>query len=76
MKYESLRWNILAWDAEDRLAEESDKPPRLSSVQYPSERFDGLAGLPFPIRLSFRFGGVIREKARNKPHTASSKFHR
>ena len=24
-KYESLRWNILAWDAEDRLAEESDK---------------------------------------------------
>jgi hypothetical protein len=32
MKYESLRWNILAWDAEDRLAEESDKPPGLSSV--------------------------------------------
>jgi hypothetical protein len=25
---------------------------------------------------SFRFGSVIREKARNKPHTASSKFHR
>ena len=25
---------------------------------------------------SFRFGSVIREKARNKPHRASSKFHR
>ena len=36
----------------------------------------GLAGLPFPIRLSFCFGGVIREKARNKSHRASSKFHR
>jgi hypothetical protein len=31
-KYESLRRNILAWDAEDRLAEEFDKPPGLSSV--------------------------------------------
>ena len=36
----------------------------------------GLAGLPFPIRLSFCFGGVIHEKARNKSHRASSKFHR
>ena len=31
-KYESLRQNILAWDAEDRLVQESDKPPGLSSV--------------------------------------------
>jgi hemerythrin-like domain-containing protein len=31
-KYESLRRNILAWDAEDRRPEESDKPPGLSSV--------------------------------------------
>ncbi|MGO9236549.1 MAG: hemerythrin domain-containing protein [Methylocella sp.] len=31
-KYESLRRNILAWDAEDRWPDESYKPPGLSSV--------------------------------------------
>jgi hypothetical protein len=32
IKNESLRRNIRAWDAEDRLAEESEKPPGLSRL--------------------------------------------
>lgn len=41
-KYQSLRGNILAWDAEDRLAEETDNPPGHSPVSAPIRPIRGV----------------------------------
>jgi transposase len=40
------------------------------------QAFGAIGGAPHLLVPDNTKAGVIREKARNKPHTASSKFHR